>query len=95
MSDLISRRAVLKHIEKIRYAAQMMDDTHRASILMNGMHLCEEAVRNQTSAQKTGRWIDRGYMKVGYHCSECGGYSIDGKDNYCPKCGAKMEAEHE
>lgn len=41
--------------------------------------------------RKTGRWIDRGYMKVGFHCSECGGYSIAGKDNYCPNCGAKME----
>ena len=51
MSDLISRQAVLKHIEKIRQSMQMMDDTHRANIVMTGMHLCEEAVRNQPSAQ--------------------------------------------
>lgn len=51
MSDLISRQAILKNIEKIRQGAQMMDDTHRASILMNGMYLCEKAVRNQPSAQ--------------------------------------------
>ena len=51
MSDLISRQAILKHIEKIRQDAQMMDDTHRASILMNGMYLCEKAVRNQPSTQ--------------------------------------------
>ena len=51
MDDLISRQAILKHIEKIRYGMQMMDDTHRASIVMTGMHLCEEAVRNQPSAQ--------------------------------------------
>ena len=51
MSDLIDRQAVLKHIEKIRQGAQMMDDTRRASIVMNGMNLCEEAVRNQPSAQ--------------------------------------------
>jgi hypothetical protein len=62
MSDLISRKAVLKHIEKIRQVAQMMDekirqgaqmmdDIRRASIIMNGMDLCEEAVRNQPSAQ--------------------------------------------
>ena len=48
MSDLISRQAILKHIEKIRQGVQMMDgDIHRASIIMNGMDLCEEAVRNQ------------------------------------------------
>ena len=51
MSDLISRQAVLKHIEKIRQGVQMMDDTHRASIIMNGMYLCEKAVMNQPSAQ--------------------------------------------
>ncbi len=50
MADLISRQAVLKHIEKIRQGMQMMDDTHRAGIVMTGMHLCEEAVRNQPSA---------------------------------------------
>lgn len=51
MDDLISRQAMLKHIEKIRQSVQMMDDTHRASITMNGMYLCEKAVRNQPSAQ--------------------------------------------
>ena len=51
MSDLISREAMLKHIEKIRQSVQMMDDTHRASIIMNGMYLCEEAVWDQPSAQ--------------------------------------------
>lgn len=51
MDDLISRQAILKHIEKIRQGMQMMDDTHRAGIIMNGMHLCEEAVRNQPSAE--------------------------------------------
>ena len=51
MGDLISRNAILKHIEKIRQDALMMDDLHRQSIIMNGMLLCEEAVRNQPSAQ--------------------------------------------
>lgn len=51
MSDLIDRQAILKHIEKIRQDALMMDDTRRAGIIMNGMLLCEEAVRNQPSTQ--------------------------------------------
>lgn len=51
MSDLISRKAILKHIEKIQQGLQMMDDTHRASIIMNGMYLCEKAVMTQPSAQ--------------------------------------------
>lgn len=49
MSDLISRKAILKHIEKIRQGVQMMDDTRRASIIMQGMYLCEKAVMNQPS----------------------------------------------
>lgn len=51
MSDLIDRQAILKRIEKIRQGVQMMDDTHRASIIMHGMNLCEEAVMYQPSAQ--------------------------------------------
>ena len=50
MSDLIDREAMLKHIEKTRQGALMMDDIRRASIIMNGMSLLEEAVRNQPSA---------------------------------------------
>ena len=73
MSDLISRKATLKHIEKVRQSAQMMDDTHRASILMNGMYLCEKAVRNQPSAQP----------EIIY-CRDCKWHRFD-KDNipYC------------
>ena len=51
MGDLISREAILKHIEKIRQDALMMDDLPRKSGIMNGMLLCEEAVRNQPAAQ--------------------------------------------
>lgn len=43
--------------------------------------------------RKKGKWIDRGYMKVGFHCSVCGGYAISGKDNFCPHCGADMRGE--
>ena len=51
MSDLISREAILKHIEKIRQHLQMMDDTYRISIVMEGVYICENVVRNQPSAQ--------------------------------------------
>ena len=51
MSDLISRQAIMKHIENLRHDALMMDDLRRASIIMNGMHLCEEEVRNQPSVK--------------------------------------------
>ena len=43
--------------------------------------------------RKKGKWVDRGYMKVGFHCSVCGGYAISGKDNFCSHCGADMRGE--
>lgn len=95
MSDLISRKAILKHIEKTRQSVQMMDDTHRASIIMNGMYLCEKAVRNQPTAEpKTGKWIDTG---SGQECDQCHEiqYGYDTGRNYCANCGAKMEVEDE
>ena len=51
MSDLIDRQAILKHIEKIRQDALMMDDIRESNIIMMGMNLCEEAVRNQPLTQ--------------------------------------------
>lgn len=51
MSDLISRQAILKHIEKIRQDALMIDDIRESSNIMRGMNLLEKAVRNQPSAQ--------------------------------------------
>ena len=77
MSDLIDRQAVLKHIEKIRQGAQMMDDTRRASIVMNGMDLCEEAVRNQPSAQPERTCVNCG------RTANNGGWYADGRTR-CP-----------
>ena len=101
MSDLIDRKAILKKIDNIRHSVQMMDDTHRASIVMTGMHLCEEAVRNQTSAEperKTGRWKMEpdpyGFFDEIPVCSECGCTTMmRAAYKFCPNCGAKMELE--
>ena len=102
MIDLIDREAILKDIEKIRQNVQMMDDTHRVSITMGGIWLCEKAVMNQPSAQpesKKGRWVvEHGvFMNDGiygdlYRCSVCGYRERNPEGfNYCPNCGAKME----
>ena len=90
MADLIDRQATLKHIEKIRQDALMMDDLHRASIIMNGMYLCEEVVRDQPSAQPLTAYVisdEDGNIK----CSNCGSFECWG--NYCMNCGAKMRGE--
>lgn len=49
---------------------------------------------------KQGRWIESEIENEKYVCSVCGGscwyYDYQGdvaKSNYCPNCGAKMEAD--
>lgn len=106
MSNLISKQAILKHIENIRQSAQMMDDIQEASIIMFGMYLCEEAVRNQPYAQterKKGHWVEIASSNHTYKCSVCGRLLVnitDGKNNvaknypYC-HCGADMRQREE
>ena len=107
MSDLIDRQAILKNIEKIRQGVQMMDDTRRAGIIMNGMLLCEEAVRNQPSEQpewKKGMENDESVVLLlkSFHgmfeaeCSGCGASIYVHPDfverhRYCFCCGKKIE----
>ena len=96
MGDLISRAAILKHIEKIRQGALMMDDLHRQSIIMNGMLLCEEAVKNQPSAQpETAKRIvgmSKGGMTMWYQCDMCH-EPVDEKDAFCSGCGRRLVDE--
>ena len=79
MADLIDRQAILKHIEKIRQDVQMVDDLHRAAIIMTGMDLLEGVVKNQPSAQQNscegckhlGEWkaeVEYGYPSP---CTNC------------------------
>lgn len=69
MSDLIDGQTILKHIEKKRQDAQMMDDIRRAGIIMTGMDLLEEAVKNQPSAQPNLEKPDRS-CKTCYYFDE-------------------------
>ena len=39
---------------------------------------------------RRGQWKERGLMKIGYECSECGIANLI-MSNYCPNCGARME----
>lgn len=52
MADLIDRQEVIKHIEKTRQDALMMDDLREASLTMYSMCLLEEAMRSQPPAQQ-------------------------------------------
>ena len=97
--DCISRQRVLDIVEFNRNSY----DGNDAVVWI------EREIKELPSVQpepKTGHWItridDKGQF-IGYKCSKCGGKKIgdegewveliDYKYQYCPNCGAKMEAE--
>jgi len=86
MSDYISRKAAIENIKTI---SAMQDGVISDFAAISAILSVPSAdVRKNVH----GEWIDRGYMKVGFHCSECGGYVVSGKENFCPNCGADMRA---
>ena len=75
----------------------MMDDTHRADIIMNGVRLCKKAVESVPSVEerKKGEWIEANVKGMDYvYCSECEDsyypVPIDPSWNFCPNCGTDM-----
>lgn len=51
MEDLISRRAAIDAMWEIRRQQQMLDDTHKADLVMQGIYLAEKALEKLPSAQ--------------------------------------------
>ena len=92
--DLISRQAAVYAIDEMSYAFNVKTNAHMAFI---------KALAKLPSAERRGRWIEE-YSTNHFQakCSACGestlyGVSYDLKDNayymnYCPNCGARMEA---
>lgn len=46
--------------------------------------------KNNVIIQKHGRWKDTGMHFLPYQCSACETLE-EGRTNYCPNCGAKMD----
>lgn len=64
-----------------------------AQIIINEMDMRRWLSESIKAERKKGKWIDRGYLKIGFKCSECDGYVLSGQENYCPWCGADMRGE--
>ena len=95
MNDLISRSYILNIIEMWMKVPSYSESER------NIMRAIDYEVRTAPSAEtKKGRWIvEHGvFMHDGiygdmYHCSVCGYRERNPEGfNYCPNCGAKMEA---
>lgn len=79
-----------------KYALQFeTDDREKYMLVENAAHMAVLAVNKYTIH---GRWIyERTYREADEcHCSLCGQLMTTQKGkrmNYCPNCGAKMDAE--
>lgn len=90
MADYIDREALIKEL------SESVEPFNTGSVF--------RAINRQPAADvapvRRGRWVD--YMCRDWRCSVCGekinkvrnvdGYCYDDKPNYCPNCGAKMDA---
>ena len=85
MSDLIDRRmaieAIMKHTGMTPIAKLEAETT-----------ICR--VPSAEPERKKGKW-DMSHASVYIKCSVCGEPFMMMPQNYCPNCGAKMEAGHE
>ena len=82
MTDLISRQSALDIVFDFAEAP----------------HNMYQKIRELPSAEKHGKWIAVEYNDGTVHteCSVCGyGRGLPPVRNYCPNCGARMEAEDE
>ena len=93
MGDLISREELKKTVKRMESLPWCDEKGNRVEFVWTSeevQHLIDKA----PAVQRNGRWI-------GNYCSECGEPKMDwfinktkrwAAFNYCPNCGAKMEA---
>ena len=101
MDDLISRQAAIDAI------CEHGTDLERRGITVIAVVYHKQAtvdlLENLPSAERRGRWVGErliypsGIITFIYRCSECGceerhAYEDTKPSNYCPNCGAQMEA---
>ena len=79
--------------DKVIDAVLELDTTHRVSWQDAVIDMIDAMPSADVQPVVHGEWIGRGSMLIGYRCSVCDGYSIDGTDKFCPNCGAKMDGK--
>lgn len=92
MDELISRQKAIDALRAMQtYKLFAGDDM----LLIDQAGAMTELMLLPPAEPKTGKWVDTGsneeWYAREYECSECGGTML-GESNFCPNCGAKMEA---
>ena len=80
--DLISREDTK---QAIRHKFKTLAERCEINEVLNSMPSVQPE-------QKTGRWIDAREQCGEFMCSNCQFLCCTNQYNYCPNCGAKMEA---
>ena len=89
---------LIEVLERIKESPKMTrDEMH----IISGCHMLCEMIDDAHTIDAVevvhGRWIehpdDRCSLFNGWECSECKQIVSGGRGNYCPNCGAKMDAK--
>lgn len=94
MADLIDRQTLLGRLEDIENS--MIWDAQNCALLFAFRKFINKASAVDAAEVVHGRWVWKPINKYTsrLHCSVCDNdYGADGKYNYCPNCGAKMDGE--
>ena len=102
MSDLISRKAVMDRITDGYQNSGGGQDRYAVGInvgLTKALNVLKDVPSVEAEPVRRGKWIDETFKPWGlvhhpYKCDQCGEHS-EATSDFCPWCGAKMEADHE
>jgi len=89
MDDLIRRQDAIDAVEKLH--KMINEDMGYMTVHKDDVIKYINAV---PSAEKTGKWIERGDYKLGYKCDQCGGFSL-WTTPFCPNCGIRMVSNND
>ena len=89
-----------EYIEKNAAIAKLtrLEVTEPLSTMIDAKRMLADMPAADVAPVRRGHWIKRGYAcgEAEFECSHC--HEIEWRANetdYCPNCGAKMEAEHD
>lgn len=95
MAEYIEREALLNDLEKSIVVSCKTENIPQVQRALSKIINC---IKDQPTADvaevRYGKWIED---RNQYTCSECGYYYFANnvKDNFCARCGAKMDKERE
>ena len=92
MAEYIERRALWKRIARVQERRERDGQLLLAKALDIVIQMVEREPAADVAPVVRGRWVSFDF-DVTFSCSECGFTTDFMLTNYCPKCGAKLDAK--